>query len=48
MRPEKPAGHQFSAWWQANRDRVSILAIAAVALGGMFCLVIIVLVLIWG
>ncbi len=46
MKPEKPDAGQFAAWWRAHRDQVSILGIAAVALGGIVCMVAAVLVVV--
>lgn len=47
MRPDGEGSGGFGGWWVANRDRVSILAIAAVALGGIVCMLVTVLVLVF-
>jgi len=36
----------FARWWRANRGRAQLLAIAAVAIGGIVCMVLTVLALI--
>lgn len=36
----------FAAWWVAHRDRVSLLAIGGLALGGIVCMFLTVLVLV--
>jgi hypothetical protein len=36
----------FARWWEVNRARLTIFAIAALAGGGIVCMIVIVLVLI--
>jgi hypothetical protein len=47
-RPSGGGSGRFGGWWTANRDRLSILAIAGVALGGIVCMLVTVLVLVFG
>lgn len=35
-------------WWAANRDRLSILAIGGIAIGGIVCMVATVLLVVFG
>lgn len=49
--PAEPNGAErrgFAAWWATHRDRISILAIGAVAVGGIVCMFLTVLVLVLG
>lgn len=48
MRPDGDGHGGLDGWWAANRDRISILAIAGVALGGIVCMLVTVLVLVFG
>jgi hypothetical protein len=45
--PEPPRGG-FGAWWARWRDRVSILAIGGIAVGGIVCMFLTVLLLVFG
>ena len=45
MRPDGDWRSGLAAWWAAHRDRASILAIGGVALGGIVCMVLAVLVI---
>lgn len=45
--PAEEEGHGgFGAWWAAHRDRISILVIGGIALGGIVCMLVTVLVLV--
>ena len=47
--PHGPSGDDrggFAAWWAAHRDRASILAIGGLALGGIVCMFLTVLVIV--
>lgn len=48
MRPDAEGSGGFGGWWAANRDRVSLLAIAGVALGGIVCMFLTILLLVLG
>ena len=43
---DRPVG--FAAWWAAHRDRLSILAIGGIALGGIVCMLLVVLAIVLG
>ena len=47
MRPDGQGRRGLAVWWAANRDRVGILAIGGVALGGIVCMVLTVLVIVF-
>ena len=48
MRPNEDRPVRFAAWWAAHRDRLSILAIGAIALGGIVCMLLVVLAIVLG
>ncbi len=41
--PDGKRRNDFAEWWTAHRDRASILLIGGVALGGMVCMIAVVL-----
>lgn len=41
--PDGKRQHDFAEWWTTHRDRASILLIGGVALGGMVCMIAVVL-----
>ena len=43
----EPTRRGVAGWWSTNRDRVSLLAIGGVALGGIVCMFLTVLVLVF-
>jgi len=45
--PTEPTRRRIAGWWAKNRDRLSILAIGGVALGGIVCMFLTVLVLVF-
>lgn len=42
----EPRRSAFAGWWAANRSRVEILAIGGLAIGGIVCMALVVLVVI--
>lgn len=46
--PSDGNGGMDGGWWAANRDRIAILAIGGVAIGGIVCMLAIVLVVVLG
>ena len=47
MRPDGNRRGGLAGWWRTNRDRISILAIGAVALGGIVCMFLTVLAIVF-
>ena len=45
--PAKLSRAGFAEWWARNRDRLSLLAIGGVALGGIVCMFLTVLILVF-
>jgi hypothetical protein len=43
----EPTRRRIAGWWAKNRDRLGILAIGGVALGGIVCMFLTVLVLVF-
>lgn len=41
-----PKAGRFGRWWRAHRPRIELLAIAGVAIGGIVCMALTVLILI--
>ncbi len=40
-------GHRIAAWVRRNRTRLEILAIGTIALGGIVCMVVVTLLMVW-
>jgi alpha/beta superfamily hydrolase len=40
-------GHQIAAWLRQNRAKLEILAIGGIALGGIVCMVVATLLIVW-
>ena len=47
MRSDADGRSRLAAWWRGNRDRFTILAIGGVALGGIVCMFLTVLVIVF-